>query len=312
MGGGTFRAASKLAGIAATTGPIRGIAAERFPVSAARKASSVFPAAKTAEDVNLVAEAGVQRPCSGIDDWVFAGGEKDDLPSAGEPLPRVVFGGVPSLQEAKEATSELTVALENAYLLSPNPVGCKSSVGSDNDCIMSLTNKKEDEIKACVSSDVAVPAPAIMAFRFLHENPMAQNVVASIACDSNVWNAVLQNNELQDFLQSQRGCSLSEGTLNVKLVDGSDFPDCSSTKSTGEAPGPGGGFTDFLQRIKSTVIDMMNSLSDYFTSFFGGKGVSGVFVNADGTAKLNGETVMEASFMGLAVMAILVILLKRA
>ncbi|KAK6132749.1 hypothetical protein DH2020_033554 [Rehmannia glutinosa] len=281
MGGGTIRAATKVAGIAAATGGLRGIAAEHFPVSsAARKAASACPPAATTEDVKLVAsklEAGAQRPCLGIDDWVFAGGEGDEVLTAAEPMPRVVFGGAPSLQEAKEATSELTVALEKAYLSSPNSV--EGSVVADNDSSLSLSNKQVVENKACNAIAPAVPAPAIMAFRFLRESSTAQNVVASIASDPNVWNAVLQNTELQDFLQSQRACSFSDENLNMELVADSDLLDQSSAK----------------------IID--DCLS---------KGVNGVHISSDGTARSSADTFMEASFMGLAVMAILVILLKRA
>ncbi|KAK6154375.1 hypothetical protein DH2020_008623 [Rehmannia glutinosa] len=327
MGGGTIRAATKVAGIAAATGGLRGIAAEHFPVSsAARKAASACPSAATTEDVKLVASklgAGVQRLCLGIDDWVFAGGEGDEVLSAAEPMPRVVFGGAPSLQEAKEATSELTVALEKAYLSSPNSV--EGSVVADNDSSLSLSNKQVVENKACNAIAPAVPAPAIMAFRFLRESSAAQNVVASIASDPNVWNAVLQNTELQDFLQSQRACKnsylnlpfFSDENLKMELVADSDMLDQSSAKIIDDSSEyaksePSNGFMDILQKIKSTVVDMMSNLSDYFLNFFGGKGVNGVHINSDGTARSSADTVMEASFMGLAVMAILVILLKRA
>ncbi|KAI3466189.1 hypothetical protein Pfo_022852 [Paulownia fortunei] len=231
-------------------------------------------------------------------------------------MPRAVFGGVPTLQEAKEATSELTAVLEKAYLSSPNSIGYEGSVVADHDSSLSLSNKQVVETKACVTSEEvaiapAVPAPAIMAFKFLHESSMAQKVVASIACDPNVWNAVLHNQELQEFLQSQRACSCSDKNLNVELVADSDLLDQSSAKSvdnSSELPEsePVNGFMDIFQKIKSTVVDMMSRLSDYFQNFFGGKGAF------DGTARFSPDTFMEASFMGLAVMAILVILLKRA
>ncbi|KAK4383003.1 hypothetical protein Sango_2818600 [Sesamum angolense] len=79
-----------------------------------------------------------------------------------EPMPRVVFGGVPTLQDARETTSELTTALDKTYLSSPN------SVGRDGSFVVDL------------------PAPVIMAFRFLSESSAAQNVVASVAYDPNV------------------------------------------------------------------------------------------------------------------------------
>ncbi|PHT93712.1 hypothetical protein T459_01594 [Capsicum annuum] len=42
----------------------------------------------------------------------MAGEEVEMMVSVGEPLPRVVFGGAPSLQEATEATSDLKHALK--------------------------------------------------------------------------------------------------------------------------------------------------------------------------------------------------------
>ncbi|KAL0406874.1 UNVERIFIED_CONTAM: hypothetical protein Slati_4001300 [Sesamum latifolium] len=78
MGGGAIRVAAKVAGITAASGGLRGIAAEHYSISsAARRAASVRPPAATVEDVKLVTsqvEAGVQRPCLEMDDWVFAGG----------------------------------------------------------------------------------------------------------------------------------------------------------------------------------------------------------------------------------------------
>ncbi|KAL6538380.1 hypothetical protein OROGR_012368 [Orobanche gracilis] len=307
MGGGTIRAATKVGGIAAATSGFR-------VSSAAWKVSSACPPVTGAENVKVMAsnlEAGVQRP---IDDWVFAGGEEDEVvSSAGEPIPRVVFGGAPSLQEAKEATSELTVALEKACLSSPNSVKYEGSFVADKKSSSSLLNKHIIETEACVAGEVAVPAPAIMAFRVLHESLMAQNVVASIASDPNVWNAVLQNNDLRDFLHSQGACSFSDENLNTKLNSDSDFLDVSSEKSTDDASKPRNKYMDVFQKIKCTVIDMMNDLSDYFQSFFGGgKAADEVFVDSDGSARLSSDTIMKASFIGLAVMAILVVLLRRA
>ncbi|KAL6543214.1 hypothetical protein OROHE_010734 [Orobanche hederae] len=311
MGGGTIRAAAKVGGIAAATSGFR-------VSSAARKASLACPPVTGAENVKVVAsnlEAGVQRP---IDDWVFAGGEADEVvASAGEPIPRVIFGGAPSLQEAKEATSELTVALEKfdpkACLSSPNSVKYEGSFLADKNSSLSLSNKPIIETEACVASEVAVPAPAIMAFRVLHESPMAQNVVASIASDPNVWNAVLQNNDLRSYLHSQVACSFSDENLSMKLISDSDLLDGSSEKSTDDPSKPRNKCMDVLQKIRCTVVDMMNDLSDYFQSFFGGgKGANKVFVDSDGSASLSSETIMGASFIGLAVMAIVVVLLRRA
>lgn len=115
MGGGAIRSAAKVAGIAAATGGLRGITPEHLTFSStARMASSGRPVAATVDDVRLVASnlesGGVQRPCVEFDDWVSVNEEVGT--DAFEPMPRVVFGGPPTLQEAKEATSELSIALE--------------------------------------------------------------------------------------------------------------------------------------------------------------------------------------------------------
>ncbi|KAL0455280.1 UNVERIFIED_CONTAM: hypothetical protein Slati_0867200 [Sesamum latifolium] len=93
-------------------------------------------------------------------------------------MPRVVFGGVPTLQETKEATSELKAALNKTYLSSPNSVGCEGSFVVDHGSSLSLSDKQVAETKACVTIGIAValavPAPAIMAFRFLSESFAAQ------------------------------------------------------------------------------------------------------------------------------------------
>lgn len=73
-----------------------------------------------------------------------------------------------------------------------------------------------------------------------------------------------------------------------------------------------GGFVNIFQKLKSTVVDMVSNLSGFMQNLFGVQGGGGVLLNPDGTARVGVETAMHASFMGLAVIAILVILLKRA
>ncbi|KAG8365021.1 hypothetical protein BUALT_Bualt18G0059600 [Buddleja alternifolia] len=252
-GGGMMRAAAAAAKVAGIMGGFRGIKAENYSVSsAARRTASLRPAAAatTTEDVKLVEskpQAGVE-----IDDWAFA-------------MPRVVFGGVPTLQEAKEATSELTEALEKVYLSSPNSIGHEDPfAAADHESISPLSKSQVVETKACVTSETAVapavPCPAIMAFKFLRENPEAQNAVASIACDPDVWNAVLKNQELQGFLQSQSSSSSarSDSESSAKSFDTSS--DYAESK-------PAGGFKDIFQKIRITVVDKMSSGSGYFQNF---------------------------------------------
>ncbi|KAF3614154.1 putative transcription factor-like [Capsicum annuum] len=94
----------------------------------------------------------IQKVVADFDDYEMAGGEEEMMVSVGEPLPRVVFGGAPSLQEATEATSDLKHALKNS----------SSSLYS----------------KACVVSKTvgtnSVPKHTMQAFRFLNETRAAQ------------------------------------------------------------------------------------------------------------------------------------------
>lgn len=111
-----MRTAAKIAGIGGLVqGGLRGsqsvppveqaVCKASFPASAAITSSSsvnvltteVFPVEKS-----LTWDS---------DDWEFAG-EEELVMSAGEPMPRIVFAGVPTLEEAKQATSELKDALD--------------------------------------------------------------------------------------------------------------------------------------------------------------------------------------------------------
>lgn len=94
----------------------------------------------------------------------------------------------------------------------------------------------------------------------------------------------------------------------------SDFTDNQSPKPAGEfndsgqSGDSGNGFMGFVKGIQIKVNDMMSSLSDYFQSLFGGEEK----VSGDADAKpAFGDVAMGASFLGLAVMAIMVAVLKR-
>ncbi|KAM0027673.1 hypothetical protein Hdeb2414_s0019g00542921 [Helianthus debilis subsp. tardiflorus] len=87
-----------------------------------------------------------------------------------------------------------------------------------------------------------------------------------------------------------------------------------SAQATGESKAAAGkGFMDYVEEIKQnitvTVVDMMNTLSDTFQSFFGGSQKDGVTMNPDGTAGISMEqNIVGATLMGLAIMVISVVL----
>ena len=134
-----MRAAAKVAGIGVVNGGRRGFSAEN-PVAAAAARTATRPASaaiSTSDETksgvfavvsqNDVVDAGVQRPCWELDEWEFAGAEEEMIVQPRDPMPRLVFGGAPTLQEAKDATSELKDALEK-YISLFELVDFRSSV----------------------------------------------------------------------------------------------------------------------------------------------------------------------------------------
>ncbi|KAL8237808.1 hypothetical protein R6Q59_018889 [Mikania micrantha] len=310
MGGGVaMRAAAKVAGIGALNGSL--FASEIPVVSAVRQATRSVKSAvvSNSDDLKLTiasddCNASLLAEKTYDDDWEFAGFEDEMFMEAGEPMPRLVFGGAPSIQEAKQATTELNHVLEKTYLL---PNATKRQQLSDLECT---------ETKPCLVSEPLV-APlaskhAIQAFRLLSENPKAQNVVASIASDPNVWNAVLQNPDLMDFLQTHKTDVFPETDSHVNHPSDETQEDTRESKSAS-----GNSFMDYMEEIKQKitvkVVEMMNSLSDTFQSLFGGSPKDGVTVNPDGTAGISMEqTAIGASLMGLVILVISVIVLRRS
>ncbi|KAI3509942.1 hypothetical protein L1887_25467 [Cichorium endivia] len=303
MGGGVaMRAAAKAATMGVFNGGLRG---GESIVSAARQASrSVASVVSSSDDVKLAianndgkANSSVEKP---YDDWEFAGVEDELFMDAREPMPRLVFGGAPTIQEAKQATSDLNDALEKTYL---------SSNATNGQLLSALSDSEDADTKTCLVSESSVSKHAIQAFKLLNESPAAQNVVASIACDPNVWTAVLKNEALMDFLEThQTSVLFPEFDLNGK---GGSIDENSKESESGK------GFMDYIddikQKITVTVVDMMNSLSDTFQTLFGGAQKGEISVNPDGTAGISMEkSAIGATLMGLAIMVITVVVLKRA
>lgn len=118
MGGGSVlrTAASRLVGVGAAVGGVRSVirGSQSFPnpeyqtpFTANRRAAT---SAISADSASVVVEK-----ASSLGDWEFAGVgvdvvEADEYSS----LPRVVFGGVPSFDEAKEAAVELKAAVNES------------------------------------------------------------------------------------------------------------------------------------------------------------------------------------------------------
>lgn len=152
---------------------------------------------------------------------------------------------------------------------------------------------------------------AVEAFKLLTQSPEAQTVVASIASDQNVWDAFLKNKALQDFLQSQNSSiQLPYMEPKVEKSAGDAFSDDWKSPRVDEETSEGGhknGFMSFLQNIKLRVEQMVSNISSFLADIFTPPSVEKMSSNSDGNAGL----AVGASFMGLALLTLLVVLIRR-
>lgn len=257
----------------------------------------------------------------GHDDyWEFAGGVEEELYGTNYPPPRVVFGPVPTLEEAKEATSDLKEAIEKVYFSSETTALQESPVAQtdlkfqpdsfgNSSTMMSATGRS-----SCLSSG---SRHVIQAFSLLKESSEAQNIVASLASDQNVWDAVLKNEKVVEFCRSHqtdlfsKGGSANSDAESVADNEVEKILDCFMEKT--EENRSENGFMHFVNVVKQKVSELVSSLSELINSIFSSPAAKASA--ADGSSSWNqNETAAVAggSFLALALAAILVILVKRA
>ncbi|CAM8906288.1 unnamed protein product [Rhodiola kirilowii] len=316
MGGGAAMraAASRIIGAGAAVGGVGGLI--RGSPSVPKPELQTFTAAKRTNSAIAASNEGVA--VAAVDDWELAGVEEVSYGS-GDSLPRVVFGGAPSFDEAKEATLELKAAVENLLSESDANPGYKEA------SLPLLIGSEKSESITCVSSEVAsthvVTKHAVQAFRFLSETPAAQNVVASIASDPNVWNAVLQNTAFVDYLESHRAVASppEAGVRSNQNLSLEELQDCyaeSETSFAGSTKSNESGTTiaDILQSLKLTLLDVVDKVSSFFQDLFkvpeaDKKSTDDV---CSSTSSFIESNTLKASVMGLAIMVISMVVLKRA
>ncbi|KAK3427084.1 hypothetical protein EUGRSUZ_F03390 [Eucalyptus grandis] len=321
MGGGAAMrsAAAKVAGIGGVLR--RAPAAPSAPQSVrsgSGPGSGWAPAIVSAKGDEVAASAGdaphgkaAQMAAWEVDDWDFGGLEEKLV---GQPMGRVVFGGVPSFEEAKAATDDLKDAIDKVYLSSTNITGWEGQLPADQASgLPVLTNSVETQSSVIGEALATFPVPkhAVEAFKLLTQSPEAQTVVASIASDQDVWDAFLKNKALQDFLQSQNS-SIQFPYMEPKVEKSADdaFSDDWKSPRVDEETSEGGhknGFMSFLQNIKLRVEQMVSNISSFLADIFTPPSVEKMSSNSDGNAGL----AVGASFMGLALLTLLVVLIRR-
>ncbi|KAG6577451.1 hypothetical protein SDJN03_25025, partial [Cucurbita argyrosperma subsp. sororia] len=142
--------------------------------------------------------------------------DNDLVMEAGEPLPRLVFGGVPSFEEAKEATAELKEVLDAMCLSSPKYFESDTSLMPG--ISLSLNNETVDNgFGVIMENDASNPGREHVreAFRLLCCSSKIQNIVSAVACDQNVFNAVLENSDVKELIQTYKTSSDKEDEGDV-------------------------------------------------------------------------------------------------
>ncbi|CAL0328907.1 unnamed protein product [Lupinus luteus] len=308
-GGGAMRTAAKLAGIGVGRSKILGSSA------AHSTDQSVWNGQRNA--TTLLSSQGVKpaevAPLQTAALWDLEDWELTD----GEPLPRVVFDAVPTFQEAKEATTELKDAIDKIYL-SSHSSQCEGSSPGSQVSVLSPTDS-EPETKSCVVEAIShpsVPKHALQAFQLLSANTGAQTVVASIACDPNVWNAVMQNAAVSNFLQScqkDAGFDAEETAEEVEQLANSTAV-AEYEESEAESHSGNGVFSvmGFLQNIKLSVTEMVCKVSDYLQNLFPTAEKEKSSADESSKESFMDNKTMGGTLMGLAMLVIMVVLVKRA
>uniref|UniRef100_A0A0A9FFW4 Uncharacterized protein n=1 Tax=Arundo donax TaxID=35708 RepID=A0A0A9FFW4_ARUDO len=142
-----------------------------------------------------------------------------------------------------------------------------------------------------------MPGHVVQAFTLLKSSPEAQSVVASLASDRNVWDAVLKNEKVMEFYK----------THQTTLVQ--TFPETASHR---ELP-TGSPFAEFVDNAKKTVMELVDNITHFFRDMFQNlaEGQAGATSSAERGPSFT-EMAAGGSFMALTIAVILVVLLKRA
>ncbi|OEL29386.1 hypothetical protein BAE44_0009595 [Dichanthelium oligosanthes] len=308
MGGGVMRTAAKvgIAGGAAAAASAKG---GRFRHAAPAFATTA-PAGAGAEAAPLVsASGGGEVPPAAaqwaasweLDDWEFADWRDDAAAVAvaereAVVKPRLVFAP-PSREEAEEATTELRDAIERAYFIE-TPVEVVKEQDTD------LNKLATDAIIP------SMPGHVVQAFTLLKSSPEAQSVVASLASDRNVWDAVLKNEKVMEFYKkTQQTTLLQTFPKEAATVESLEkFEDAASENAPTGSP-----FSDFVDNAKKTMMDVVDNITHFFQDLFrpSAEAEAGAGSSAEKGPSLT-EMAVGGSFMALAIAVILVVLFKRA
>ncbi|KAK8951366.1 hypothetical protein KSP39_PZI003328 [Platanthera zijinensis] len=299
MGGGVIRAAAKAAVSGAFRSPFSHDAGRRI---ARQQVSSLAPTVEPGHFVPSLS-AGHERaeaaavsvtthwPEFEFDEWEHAGGKEENIESV-DIAPRLIFGPVPTLEEAEGATADLKDALEKVYFTPQHTLESNHKV-----------------IHSGESSTVSsVPNHAVQMCSLLQTRE-AQVVVSSLAADKNVWDAVMNNEKVVQLLTNPLPAFAEiHEQLAESVAENESADEFSPTVEAKETSG-----NSFLKKVQIKISQMVIGISEFVKDFFGiSIGDSSSSNDKSGSSATdNTKAALGASFFAVAVGVICVILLKR-
>ncbi|XP_022985238.1 uncharacterized protein LOC111483290 isoform X3 [Cucurbita maxima] len=278
--------------------------------------------------------------------------DNDLVMEAGEPLPRLVFGGVPSFEEAKEATAELKEVLDAMCLSSPKYFESDTSLIPG--ISLSLNNEMVDNgFGVIMANDASNPGRehVLEAFRLLSCSSKIQNIVSAVACDQNVFKAVLENSDVKELIQTYKTSSGTEDEGDVteegesgarvvkKLRNMKDFLIKMVSNIPSRLPGFlhgssamesaygsdhkesitmkarkfGSGCVEKLRNLKNSAVEVATKIPNFVPNWYGSSGAGGASgSDHEGNAqRCTPEMGLGTSLTGLAIMVIMIVVFKR-
>ncbi|TVU28963.1 hypothetical protein EJB05_20503 [Eragrostis curvula] len=149
----------------------------------------------------------------GEEDWeeVVAGSE-EAAPGPGEMEEeeeyRVVFWSPPTIDEVTGAVTSIQEVFENPFGVDSDATDRQTALLSTSGHSSGNSSGSDDWIEpaAYVLNSTALLSRehrnVLDAFRLLQKDPNVQKMVMSLSCDKAVWNAVMNNEAVQDFRRS--------------------------------------------------------------------------------------------------------------
>jgi len=180
-----------------------------------------------------------------------------------------------------------------------------------NESPVEVVKEQDKEINKLATDAIipSMPGHVVQAFTLLKSSPEAQSVVASLASDRNVWDAVLKNEKVMEFYKTHQTTLVQTFPEEAATVESPEkFEDATSENAPTASP-----FADFVDNAKKTVMDVIDNITHFFQDLFGHptEAQAGAGSSAEKGPSF-GEMAVGGSFMALTIAVILVVLFKRA